>query len=226
MLIAFFLSTVILGWLFYASYNIASGVYLKSLCYNKDAGNAIAITFDDGVDPVMTPKVLDVLNRYDAKATFFIVGEKAVRHPEIVRRIVADGHGIGNHSYFHKWNFPLKSTSKIFNEIEMCKLALQKTVGFDTILFRPPFGVTNPMVGRAARKAGVVSIGWSIRSLDTMGHSIAQVRERVARQVKSGQVILLHDNRAGADILLEGILIDINKKGLRTATINELFKID
>lgn len=226
MFIAILLTTVVLGWLFYASYNIASGVYLKSMCYNKDAGNAIAITFDDGVDPVMTPKVLDILKRYDAKATFFIVGEKAVRHAEIVKRIVAEGHGIGNHSYFHRWYFPLKSTSEIYVEIEMCKLALEKSAGFATKLFRPPFGVTNPMVGRAARRAGVVSIGWSIRSLDTMGHPIVQVRERVARQVAGGKVILLHDNRAGADVLLEGILIDINKKGLRTATINELFKID
>ncbi|MEG1936289.1 MAG: polysaccharide deacetylase family protein, partial [Rikenellaceae bacterium] len=96
--------------LFYASYSISAGVYMKSLCRNKAAKDLIAITFDDGVDPILTPKVLDVLKRYDAKATFFIIGKQALHHAEILKRIVAEGHSIGNHSYSHIWDLPFKSS--------------------------------------------------------------------------------------------------------------------
>lgn len=211
--------------MFYGSYSISLSFYLKSLCRGSGFSRVVAITFDDGVDPLMTPKVLEVLRRYDAKATFFIIGEKAHRHPEIVRQIVNDGHTIGNHSYYHQGCFPIKSTSAICKEIDMCNQAIKSATGLEVQFFRPPFGVTNPMVGRAVRRSKLTSIGWSIRSFDTMGGDIKRISSRVIRRLKAGSVVLLHDNLDGADLLLESILIQMREKGLSAVTINQLFEL-
>ncbi|MEG1553486.1 MAG: polysaccharide deacetylase family protein [Rikenellaceae bacterium] len=211
--------------LFYASYSISAGVYMKSLCRNKAAKDLIAITFDDGVDPILTPKVLDVLKRYDAKATFFIIGKQALHHAEILKRIVAEGHSIGNHSYSHIWDLPFKSSQSIYNDISMCTAVLKQSADIDVTLFRPPFGVTNPMIAKAVKKSGLISIGWSIRSFDTMGQDLDIVKHRVTKQIDGGKVILLHDNRENADLLLESILVEIKKRGLRAVTINKLFNL-
>lgn len=212
--------------MFYGSYSISSSFYLKSLCRGSDSSGGVAITFDDGVDPRMTPKVLDVLRRHGAKATFFIIGEKACRYPEIVKQIVADGHTIGNHSYYHQGYFPMKSTAEIRAEIQMCSEVLRSATGLDVRFFRPPFGVTNPMVGRAVRQSALTSIGWSIRSLDTMGRDMSRTSARVTSRLKAGSVVLLHDNLEGADLLLDTILIRVREKGLKAVTVNELFELD
>lgn len=211
--------------LFYASYSISAGVYVKSLCRDYCNKDAIALTFDDGVDPVMTPKVLNVLKKYHAKATFFIIGEKAFNYPEVVKMIIEQGHSIGNHSYRHKWYFPLKTTRSIYNEIKDCTTVLEKISGFKIKLFRPPFGVTNPMIAKALKRTGLLSIGWSIRSFDTIGQDLDNVKARVILQLKPGKVILLHDNRPDADILLEKILLEIERRSLKAITIDQLFNI-
>lgn len=184
----------------------------------------VAITFDDGVDPAMTPKVLDVLKQYNARATFFLIGERAHLYPEIVARIAAEGHAIGNHSYYHKWNFPMQSTQRMVEEIALCSEAIEKITGTEVRLFRSPFGVTNPMVGKAIRKSGLKSIGWSIRSLDTIGQPTDKVKQRVIKRMRAGEIVLLHDNRVGADRLLEGILEEMGRMRLRSVTVDEWFR--
>ncbi|MEG1036961.1 MAG: polysaccharide deacetylase family protein [Mucinivorans sp.] len=214
---------VVCAVMFYGSYSVAHSFYLKSLCRGGDSSMGVAITFDDGVDPVMTPKVLRVLHRYGAKATFFIIGDKARQYPELVKQIVDGGHTVGNHSYYHQPYFPMKSSSAMCREIEMCSETLKSITGQDVVFFRPPFGVTNPMVRRAADQSGLTSIGWSIRSLDTMGGAQDQIYSRVTRKLKTGSVVLLHDNLDGAEALLDAILSQMQSKGLRSITINELF---
>ena len=225
MLVAVIIVIVVAMLLFYASYSISSGRYLKSLCRNKNTNSYIAITFDDGVDPNITPKVLDILKRYNAKATFFIIGKYAVSYPQIVKRIVDEGHDIGNHSYYHKGCFPMQKSADIYKEIQQCNNALKQASGKEIELFRPPFGVTNPMIGAAVRRSGLQSIGWSIRSLDTIGQCIDKVERRVIRQIKAGEIILLHDNREGADLLLDRLLNQIQNKGLEAVTIKKLFNL-
>lgn len=207
--------------LFYGSYSISSSFYLKSLCRGSRSSMSVAITFDDGVDPLMTPKVLDVLRSHNAKATFFIIGKKACQYPEIVKQIANEGHAIGSHSYYHQGYFPMKSTAAMCKEIQMCSQILESITEVEVQLFRPPFGVTNPMVRRAVRQSGLTSIGWSIRSLDTMGGNKSRIFDRVTSKLKSGSIILLHDNLEGADTLLDAILTEVHKKGFKTVTINE-----
>lgn len=213
--------------LFYCSYQIRLGVYVRSLCRNKAAGAVVALTFDDGPDPRWTPRVLDLLREHGVQATFFLIGSRAERHPELVRRIAAEGHSIGIHTWEHRAGFPLSGSSAMTADILRCRASLEAVAGVKTHLFRPPFGVTNPMVARAVKRTQSRCVGWSIRSLDTLVRRSRQaVARRIRRRLGHGKVILLHDDRPGADRLLALVLGDLKRSGYRTATIEELFNIE
>ena len=199
-------------YLVYASYYIGSGVYVKAICKSDAPG--VVLTFDDGVDEIQTPKVLDVLKKYDAKAIFFIIGEKAEKHPHLVQRIVAEGHKIGIHSYTHKPIFPILAYDNMHKEVWDTKEILEKITGETVDLFCPPFGVTNPNVGKVVEELNLRTIGWNIRSLDTnMSQDRLQVAERVSKKLTGRDIILLHDDRQGSEILLEALLKNIEKLG-------------
>ncbi len=216
---------VVVAILSYGSISISSGIYLKTLCRQSGAEGEFAITFDDGVDPVITPQVLDTLDRHGAKATFFIVGERAELYPELVAEIDRRGHSVGNHSFYHRGSFPMQRQSVIEREIKACGVILQSILGREVKLFRPPFGVTNPMIAGAVKSCGLTVVGWSVRSFDTMGHPLERVEKRVVTQLKSGSILLLHDNREGAEVLLDRILNYTDGVGLRSVTIEKLFKM-
>lgn len=211
--------------LFFCSYEIRLGAYVRCLCRNRAAGRVVALTFDDGPHPVQTPRVLDLLRDRGVRATFFLVGSKAEQHPGLVRRIVAEGHDIGIHTWAHGAGFPMQGSEAMTADILRCRALLKAITGEETCLFRPPFGVTNPMVARAVKRTRSRCVGWSIRSLDTLLH---RSREAVARGIRrrlgDGKVILLHDDRPGAERLLAMVLDDLRRGGYGTATVGELFK--
>lgn len=211
---------IILAILFYASYNIDSGFYVKAKCRLKENPDAVALTFDDGVDLYQTPKVLEVLKKHNVKATFFIIGEKAERHPEIVEKILAHGHKIGIHTYSHKGTFPLLSYVNIFKEIKKTQEILEKISKQPVTLFRPPFGVTNPNIGRVVKELNLQTIGWSIRSYDTnMSRSRVEVADNVVKKIKGNDIILLHDDRKNSDILVEELLNRLKIIGYETVLV-------
>lgn len=194
------------GFLFWASYSIRSCVYVKAYCKGAIREKVVALTFDDGPDPASTPKVLDILREHNIKALFFVIGERAERHPDLIERIVGEGHAIGNHSYSHTGSFPMKSARAMIGEMERTDAVIENITGFTPDLFRPPFGVTNPIVGKAVRQRGYKVVGWNIRSLDTTGRSDEKVMGRIKKGLRPGAVILLHDDRERAPRLLGRIL--------------------
>lgn len=210
--------------LFYASYSIEAAIYMKSFCRNKKAGRVVSLSFDDGVDPVQTERVLKVLRTHNVKGLFFIIGYKAEQHPELVRRIVEEGHLIGNHSYSHSWSFPLKSTRSVTEELERTNAIICNACDLDRIeYFRPPFGVTNPNIAKAVKSLNLISIGWSIRSFDTnMKVSRERIKERVLSKLRDGDVILLHDVLVDSDVLLEQIICGIKERDYRIEPLNRL----
>ncbi len=214
----------LMGVMFYFSWSISLGVYLRSICCNREKRGCVALTFDDGVDPKLTPQLLDLLDRYDAKASFFIIGDKALRSPEIVRSIHERGHSIGNHSMFHKGSFPMQSSGAIYDEVMRCNATIESIIGDRVKYFRPPFGVTNPMVGDAIKRSKLCSVGWSIRSFDTMNHQVEDVARRVTTQIKGGDIVLMHDNREGVCELTERILGYLKSHNYRAVSIDELLK--
>ncbi len=211
----------------YASCCIGSGVYLKAYCRGRGDRRTIALTFDDGPDERMTPRVLDVLACRGIRATFFLVGERAGRCPELVRRMVAEGHTIGNHTFTHSGMFPLRGCARMAAELERTRRILQTLTGRCVRLFRPPFGVTNPHVARAVREGGYATIGWSVRSFDTVARTPRRkVLARAVGRLHPGAVVLLHDRCEGADRLLEALIEEADGRGYRFETVDRLFEIE
>lgn len=217
----------LVGWLVWGSASIDSGLYLKALCRKRSDERRVAITFDDGPDPLMTPRLLELLHRYGAKATFFVVGTKAAEHPDLVRRIVAEGHTLGNHTSHHRGLDPLRSTAAIAADLAYAREQVEALTGRRMKLFRPPFGVTNPMLGRAVRGLGLMTIGWSVRSFDTVVSTPREkVLARITRRLQPGAVILLHDRLPEADRLLEMLLQKLENENYTAVTVDSLFEIE
>lgn len=208
------------------SASVRASWYLRMRCRAQGAGRRVALTFDDGPDPQRTPAVLDLLARQGVRATFFVVGARAEAHPELVRRMAAEGHVVGNHSYTHSWRFPLRSLGRTVEELRRTGEVLHRITGRQPRLFRPPFGVTNPTIARAVRRLGLDPVGWSIRSLDTMGQSPERVAARILRRLHPGAVILLHDRCAGSERLVELLVEGLRSRGLEPVTLPELFDIE
>lgn len=206
------LAIAALGVLVYGSASIHSGFYVKAICRRDD--NAVSLTFDDGPDPVMTPKVLEVLRRHGVKATFFMIGEKVLANPELVRQIAAEGHSIGSHSWSHDWRTNLGFAIEHSEQIRKPLLAISEVCGAGSDMYRPPMGVTTPHLRTAVRWSGVKVIGWDVRSFDTvMKHSREEVAAKVISQTRPGSIILLHDRLTDADRLAEMIICGLEEKG-------------
>ncbi|MDU1890197.1 MAG: polysaccharide deacetylase family protein [Dysgonomonas sp.] len=223
-IVAIFIFIAILLLFIYASYSIQTGVYLKTLCKNPKKGKVVALTFDDGPDPEQTHKILDILKKYDVKGCFFCIGNKVKDNPEIVRRIINEGHLIGNHSYTHTFSFPLYSVKRITEELQSTEKEIEKITGKRTLLFRPPFGVTNPTIAKVIKKLDYITIGWSIRSLDTKGNE-EKALKRIQDKIHPGAVILLHDTMPFSDSLLLKVLDFLKKNEYNIVTPDTLFDI-
>lgn len=216
----------LLAFMVWASACVGSGVYVKTLCHNPHS-DAVAITFDDGPDADSTPRVLNVLAAHGVKATFFVVGSKVEACPELAREIVRAGHTIANHSQSHSSTLPLKSAQEIGAEFRASKQVIKRITGVDVRLARPPFGVTNPNVGKAFRQAGYVTIGWSVRSFDTVSSLSREcIVRRVLRQTRAGDVVLLHDRCPDADKVLDAVLCGLERRGYKFCPIDKLFDIE
>ena len=205
---------------------IDSGVYVKCLCKGADNLRNISLTFDDGPDEVMTPKILDILKEHDIKATFFLIGKKAKKFPELVARIVEEGHIIGGHTWKHTYFFPLKSTRKVHKEFCKCENILHEITGKRVTLFRPPFGITNPNIAKAIKDKEYIPIGWSVRSYDTVEKSDRkEVLERISTNLHNGAIILMHDRCKKADELLNMVIADIKSKEYNIVPLDEMLDI-
>lgn len=194
---------VIITFLIYASSSISSDIYIKTICHNST--NKILFTFDDGPHPTLTPIILDILKEHNIHAIFFVIGKNALENPDIIKRIIAEGHQIGIHTYSHSAHFPLLKTTEIEKELQNTQKIIKKITQITTNLFRPPFGVTNPNIAKAVNRLNLQTIGWSIRSLDT-SLSVEQSYNRITKQLHNNAIILFHDNRENTSILIQKIL--------------------
>ena len=170
----------------------------------------IYLTFDDSPTPNFTKWILDLLSSLNVKATFFCVGESAVKHPKIITEMISQGHKIGNHSYSHK-NAWFTSTNKYIADIEKCKSVLPKTS-----LFRPPYGKLYPWQIRKIKQHYKIII-WDILAYDfDKKITSKKIKSNVLTNVEDGSIIVFHDNKKSEKILkesLEEILINLKEKG-------------
>ena len=159
------------------------------------AGNArVALTFDDGPHPLTTRRVLETLAPTRHRATFFVLGEKARRHPDVVREIHAGGHTLALHGDSHDWLHSFRRSSSVRADIARAAAAVEAATGARPRFFRPPLGHTSCTTVRGARRAGVTLIAWSSRGYDGLGgQSPDAVLERVSRTLIDGAIVMLHD---------------------------------
>jgi len=209
------------------SFFIRWNYHLTSLHSNKKTKqHQIAITFDDGPHPEFTPEALDLLKKYNAKATFFCIGQQVEKHPEILKRILAEGHLIGNHTYSHSKSFGFFNTKKVISELKQANQVIRDLTGKEMLLYRPAFAVTNPMIERAVKQLKVDSIGWNVRSLDTTSRSAKMILQRITGKVAKGDIILLHDTSQKTINVLEQLLLFLQEKNLESVTVDQLLEIE
>lgn len=162
----------------------------------------VALTFDDGPDPDTTPRVLDALDEAGAKATFFVIGRKAERHPEIVREILARGHALGVHGFLHDRLFALRLPWRVRSDVERAVELLAEITGERPALYRAPVGHVSPAMARVVAQLGLVVVGWTVKSLDGWPASSAErVVRRVVPALRDGSIVLLHDAAERGDFV-------------------------
>lgn len=157
------------------------------------ARGEIALTFDDGPDPEVTPRLLDILDAHSARATFFCIAHEAQRFPALTRAIIARGHGIENHSLVHSTAIGFFGWSRLRREIEDAQHALADLTGTLPRYYRPPFGVRTPLTEPVLARLGLHCVGWNVRSYDTVDENGIRVAARVLRRMAPGSIVLMHD---------------------------------
>ncbi len=193
---------------------------------NRNAGKAVALTFDDGPHPTYTPQILDILEKYDARATFFVIGKNAEQYPEIVKRAFDEGNEIGNHTYSHPKMSSIDE-QKIMDEIQKTADTIESITGKKSILFRSPGGYLDDGLISTAYKFDCTPVLWSWRqdTRDWAKPSVNQVVKTVLDNLRDGDIILFHDyNSKGSPTpaALEIILPELKNRGYELVTVSEL----
>jgi peptidoglycan-N-acetylglucosamine deacetylase len=213
------------GALVWGACNVSSGFYMPVICSADTKEKVIAITFDDGPLQEYTPQILDILHQHQAPAAFFCIGKNISGREELLKKIDAEGHVIGNHSFTHHFWFDMFGSRKMLAELQQMDNEVSDTIGKKPRLFRPPYGVTNPNLRRAVKRGGYAAIGWNIRSLDTVTPDAATLLNRIKPAVRPGAVLLLHDSMAVTVQALPELLTYLRTEGYRIERIDQLLNI-
>jgi peptidoglycan/xylan/chitin deacetylase (PgdA/CDA1 family) len=172
------------------------GSNLRRLPEESAARHEIALTFDDGPDPIVTPRVLDLLDQHQAKASFFCVGVKAAAHPAIVQEIARRGHSVENHTQTHPAAFAAYGVSRLRREIESSQETLAAICGRTPAFFRAPAGLRSPLLDPILARRGLQYVSWTRRAFDTIDNNPVTVLKRLAHGLAAGDVLALHDGPA------------------------------
>jgi peptidoglycan/xylan/chitin deacetylase (PgdA/CDA1 family) len=199
----------------------AGSVRLSEL-YDADLGvlkagdpdwNEVCLTIDDGPNPLTTPRLLEILSEKGIKATFFLIGERARKYPDLVKRIVEGGHELGNHTMTHA-RLARSSRQEILNEIERARSAIEGTAGLRIRLFRPPGGGLSEDVYSVAKELGLTTVLWTQVSKDYEATPPAKIVTSALEHAESGSILVMHDGRPETLAALPAIIEALRLKGL------------
>jgi len=205
--------------------------YGRTFAGLKPGTRQLALTYDDGPNDPHTFRLLEVLARHNVRATFFLIGRFVNRRPDIARELVRGGHVVGNHTWSHP-NLIFASPLQTRLQLQDCEQALTDAVGEHSRLFRPPFGGRRPNTLKIARALGVEPVMWNVTGWDWKGKPAEYVERRVSRQIRSGDVILLHDGNHeafGADrsqtvVATDRLIARYKAEGYEFVTVPEMME--
>ncbi|HEV3224254.1 MAG TPA: polysaccharide deacetylase family protein [Puia sp.] len=228
------MGAAIYGWLllvyvsvlFCGSYFIRMGFFMKSICSVKKSEKVISLSFDDGPAGKKTARILDILKDNNVEAAFFCIGKNMPENEKLLKRIANEGHIIGNHSNSHDRLFDLYSSRKMLNELELASQTCQEITGLYPRFFRPPYGVTNPNLKKAVLQGGFISIGWSIRSYDTVIGNEERLLTRILARLKPGAILLLHDTSISTQKILPRLVKEIRNKGYKMIRLDKMINLN
>lgn len=205
-------------------------MYGRVICRAPRGTGKMALTFDDGPHPVTTRQVLAALAASRHRATFFVLGEKAERHPDVIREIRDAGHTLAIHGYVHDRLHPLRGAKRITQELVRARDVVERVSGFRATWFRPPVGQTSPTSVVGVRRAGLELMGWSGRGYDGVAsRSPEQVLRSALKCVGEGEVLVLHDASERDDFvpaslpILPQLLAELDARGLTSVGVDGLF---
>jgi peptidoglycan-N-acetylglucosamine deacetylase len=192
------------------------------------SSNVLTLTFDDGPDPSLTPRILDMLDDAGARATFFCIGERVEAHPHIVAEIRDRGHGVENHSYSHPNLFSLQGPGAMKQEVIRAQESIHKHFGRRPQFFRAPAGVQSPWLGPVLGAAGLSLVSWTRRGYDAVSSDSRRVADRLVNNLGAGDILLLHDGKAGGVVerprvvieSLGAVLREMQHRGLRSEPLH------
>ncbi len=216
------LLAVLIGIKAYGAAVLSAQFFTKVKFKGKPESNSVALTFDDGPIQGKTERILDILDKYRIKAAFFCIGKRVTENRDLLNRIHQEGHVIGNHSYLHGKLFDLQSADKMGEELRLTNVAVENFIKVKPRFFRPPYGVTNPNLAKAIKKGNYETIGWSIRSMDTVTKDEEKLFKAVTENLKAGDIILFHDFSETTIAILPRVIEFITKNGLKVARLDEL----
>ena len=210
----------------YGSYFIQANYFIDILHHGNGQQKKIALTFDDGPKPVFTQSVLDILKDKQVPSLFFLIGQNIQGNETDVTRMISEGHIVGNHSYSHNYWFSLNWNDAILADIRRCDDEILKVIGKRPKLFRPPYGVTNPMVALAMKLGHYTGIGWSLRSYDTNAKDADKLLNKIIANIKNGDVILLHEWGKHTAAILPALIDKCRKLGFEFVRADELLGVE
>ncbi len=205
---------------FIGVYFMKFNFFVKSI---TKSNNGIVLTFDDGPDEY-TGEILNALKKYNYKATFFVIGKKAEKMPEMIKKINDEGHVIGNHSYSHHYLLPFYRSKKLLNDFIKTQYIIENIIHKTPLLIRPPFGVTSPKYTKAFFKTPYIFVGWSFRSFDTTAKNKSDLVNKTIKAIQKNknQILLFHDNQKITAQALPEILEYIKNNGIKVADLTQL----
>jgi peptidoglycan-N-acetylglucosamine deacetylase len=215
----------------YQSMSPTGQLYGRTFTGLPRSSKQLALTFDDGPNDPHTQKLLEVLAKYNVHATFFVIGHYARKRPDIVREIFKAGHSIGNHTLTHP-NLIFVSALQTRIQLSECNETLSDIVGQRPTLFRPPFGGRLPHTLKIARSMGLEPVMWNVMGFDWRTTSAEHVERKVSRQIRGGDVILLHDgshlnfgfNRAHTILATDRLITAYKNRGYEFVTIPDMMQ--
>jgi peptidoglycan/xylan/chitin deacetylase (PgdA/CDA1 family) len=220
------------GFILFALHEIANprGAFLGEVLWKGDR-RGVGLTFDDGPHPLHTPRVLEILERFQAKATFFVIGRHLHEQGSWVAAASRAGHVIANHTYHHFRAMNFFPPEKIREEIMACQREVEKWAGYKPRFYRQPTGFRNPRIFGILKELQVSMVGWQVRAFDTQRQNPKGIAQRILRKAQPGGVILLHDgsdstrneDRTPTLQALPEILAGLKDRGMEFLTLDKLF---